>query len=74
MQRLLAQECELCGLVGHCEVHHIRKLADLNQPGQREKPSWMKRMAARHRKTLVVCQTCHQDIHRERFGGYKSKE
>ncbi len=74
VQRLLAQECELCGSVGQCEVHHIHKLADLNQPGQKEKPAWVKRMAARRRKTLVVCQTCHQDIHRERSQRHKSKE
>jgi RNA-directed DNA polymerase len=49
-----------------CEVHHIRKLADLNRPGQREKPLWVRRMAARRRKTLVVCQPCHEDMHRER--------
>lgn len=63
VQRLLAQECELCGSVDKCEVHHIRKLADLNKPGQRERPLWVKRMAARQRKTLVVCQKCHREIH-----------
>ncbi len=26
----------------------------------------IKRMAARRRKTLVVCQKCHEEIHRER--------
>lgn len=63
VQRLLAQQCELCGSQTDCEVHHIRKLADLDQPGRREKVSWAKRMAARHRKTLVVCRRCHQAIH-----------
>jgi hypothetical protein len=29
-------------------------------------PLWVKRMAARHHKTLVVCQECHEAIHRER--------
>lgn len=66
VQRLLAQICELCGATARCEVHHLRKLADLRRPGQREKPPWVKRMAARRRKTLVVCQLCHEDIHRER--------
>jgi hypothetical protein len=23
------------------EVHHVRKLADLNNPGRRDKPAWM---------------------------------
>jgi group II intron reverse transcriptase/maturase len=66
VQRLLAQECELCGSTSACEVHHVRKLADLTRPGQREKPLWVKRMATRRRKTLVVCRTCHEEIHRER--------
>jgi group II intron reverse transcriptase/maturase len=65
VQRLLAQECELCGSTSACEVHHVRKLADLNRPGQKEKPLWVKRMATRRRKTLVVCRTCHEEIHRE---------
>jgi group II intron reverse transcriptase/maturase len=66
VQRLLAQKCELCGAVGACQVHHVRKLADLNRPGQGERPPWIKRMAARRRKTLVVCRECHEAIHRER--------
>jgi len=66
VQRLLAQKCELCGAEGGCQVHHVRKLADLNQPGRSDKPPWVKRMAARHRKTLVVCQSCHEAIHHER--------
>lgn len=67
VQRLLAQKCELCGSeAGPFQVHHVRKLADLNQPGRGEKPLWVKRMAARRRKTLVVCQACHEAIHRER--------
>lgn len=67
MPRLLAQKCELCGTEeGPLPVHHVRKLADLDRPGQGEKPLWVKRMASRRRKTLVVCQRCHEDIHRER--------
>ena len=69
VQRLLAEICELCGSVdGPFEVHHIRRLADLNRPGQKEKPLWVKRMASRQRKTLVTCTRCHQDIHRDRSG------
>ncbi len=71
VQRLLAQMCELCGSMDGCEVHHVRKLANLNKPGQREKPLWVKRMAARRRKTLVVCRKCHEDIHRERTSQHK---
>lgn len=62
-QRLLAQRCELCGAEENCEVHHIRKLADLHKEGRKEKPAWVQRMAMRRRKTLVVCRTCHEAIH-----------
>jgi len=69
VQRLLAEVCELCGSVdGPFEVHHVRRLADLDRPGEHEKPLWVKRMAARHRKTLVTCVRCHHEIHRERSG------
>ncbi len=67
VQRLLAQECELCDATGNCQVHHVRKLADLNRPGHKVKPVWVKRMIARRRKTLVVCQKCHEDIHAGRL-------
>lgn len=61
--RLLNGACELCGATKDIEVHHIRKLADLDKPGRKEKPAWVKRMAARRRKTLVVCRSCHDAIH-----------
>jgi len=63
VKRLLAEICEMCGSKEDIEVHHIRKLADLNVEGRPEKPAWVKRMAARRRKTLVVCQDCHDAIH-----------
>jgi hypothetical protein len=71
VQRLLAQTCELCGSEDKIEVHHIRKLTDLGKPGQKERPKWMIKMAARQRKTLIVCQQCHQDI---QYGRYDGKE
>src|SRR6266700_5567543 len=63
LKRVLAETCELCGSKEHVEVHHIRKLADVEKPGKKEKPKWMKHMAARRRKTLVVCRRCHDAIH-----------
>jgi group II intron reverse transcriptase/maturase len=66
VQRLLAQTCARWGATENCEVHPVRKLADLSQPGRRDKPLWVRRMAARRRKTLVTCQRCHEAIHRER--------
>jgi hypothetical protein len=68
-KRLLAQICEYCGatrLTETLEVHHIRALKDLNRYEGREKSGWVKIMAARRRKTLVLRQTCHQDLHAER--------
>jgi group II intron reverse transcriptase/maturase len=63
LQRVLAGTCEICASTERTEVHHIRKLADLQQKGRGEKPLWMKTMAARRRKTLVVCHHCHRKIH-----------
>jgi hypothetical protein len=63
IKRLLADKCELCGSRQDIEVHHVRKLADLKIKGQRAKPRWMQTMAARRRKTLVVCKQCHNNIH-----------
>jgi hypothetical protein len=63
VKRLLAGVCELCGIQGPIQAHHIRKLADLKQPGRKEKPAWMRLMAMRKRKTLMVCRPCHEDIH-----------
>lgn len=63
--RLQANVCELCGSTQDVEVHHIRKLADLKQrwSGRKEKPAWIKAMIRLNRKTLVVCHSCHVDIH-----------
>jgi hypothetical protein len=63
IHRLLAGWCELCEAGIGLQVHHIRKLADLNKPGRPERPSRVHLMAKRKRKTLVVCEQCHQDIH-----------
>jgi group II intron reverse transcriptase/maturase len=62
VKRLLADKCEMCGSQEQVQVHHIRKLADLEKGG-RQRPRWVKIMAARRRKTLVVCRLCHQAIH-----------
>jgi hypothetical protein len=63
LQRLQADRCEICGSNDRVQVHHTRKLADLQRRGQAERPLHVKIMAARRRKTLVVCTPCHQDIH-----------
>jgi hypothetical protein len=64
-KRLLASRCEYGGTTAdteRIEVHHIRALKDLATYDGREKPAWVKIMAARQRKTLVLCATCHQDV------------
>jgi group II intron reverse transcriptase/maturase len=63
IQRLLADQCEFCESAEKVEVHHIRALKDLKKNGQQEKPVWIQVMAARRRKTLVVCRYCHDAIH-----------
>lgn len=74
LERLLAQECELCQGEKDVEVHHIRALKDLRKKGRKEKPEWMKRMAARCRKTLVVCRRCHEAIHGGRRVRHENEE
>jgi hypothetical protein len=65
VQRLLAERCELCGTAeGPMQVHHVRKLADLTGRSR-----WEQVMAARRRKTLVVCHRCHTAIHTGRYDG-----
>jgi group II intron reverse transcriptase/maturase len=61
--RLLANYCEVCGSDDRINVHHVRKLKDLKVPGRRTPPVWKQIMAARRRKTLVVCHPCHVAIH-----------
>lgn len=63
IKRLLADTCELCGSRKNIEVHHIRKLADLNTKGKAVPPVWVQLMATRKRKTLVTCRECHVAIH-----------
>lgn len=63
VKRLLADKCELCGQETKCEVHHIRKMADLKKEGKRPKQPWEVNMIARRRKTLAVCPSCHKKIH-----------
>ncbi len=63
IDRLLAEKCEMCDSTENLEVHHIRKLSDLNKTGRKEKPAWVQKMAAMRRKTLVVCKPCHLAIH-----------
>jgi group II intron reverse transcriptase/maturase len=68
VKRLLASKCEYCGSTDEVEVHHVRKLKDLERPGRREKPAWARLMSARRRKTLVLCVKCHHALHAGKLG------
>lgn len=58
IERLKAQECEVCGGKEQLEMHHVRKLKDL-----KGKKRWEALMIARRRKTIAVCHLCHSKIH-----------
>ncbi len=62
--RLLRGRCEICEQKDNVVIHHVRKLADLGQPGPSQ-PAWARLMAKRRRKTLAVCAACHDAIHAE---------
>lgn len=66
VERLLQNACEVCGAKEKVQMHHIRKLADLNKKGRREKPLWMQVMISRKRKSIPLCKVCHDDIHHNR--------
>jgi group II intron reverse transcriptase/maturase len=60
IKRLNREQCEYCETKqGPFEVHHIRKLKDV----AKGKALWQQMMAARNRKTLVLCQSCHHQLH-----------
>jgi hypothetical protein len=62
--RLLKGRCELCQRKESVQTHQIRVLSDLKRgPDQ---PAWVMTMARKQRKTLVVCQQCHDHIHNGR--------
>jgi group II intron reverse transcriptase/maturase len=70
LTRLAAEQCELCGKpwdsTNTLEVHHVRKLKDIKQKYARRGqhiPQWVLRMSSLRRKTLVVCEKCHDEIH-----------
>jgi len=60
--RLRKGRCELCQEPGKVQVHQIRKLAQLDNPGA-DQPTWATVMVRKRRKTLVVCPSCHDLIH-----------
>ena len=63
LQRLLADTCEICETDENIEVHHIKALKKLKKKGRKQPAWWKVIMAIRRRKTLVVCEVCHINIH-----------
>jgi group II intron reverse transcriptase/maturase len=62
-QRLLADTCECCGSTDGVEVHHVRRISDLNVRAGQPAPNWKLKMVSMRRKTLAVCTECHDRIH-----------
>ena len=62
IHRLRTRRCELCEQGATVAVHQIAKLARLGSPGPNQ-PAWAALMARKRRKTLVVCQPCHETVH-----------
>jgi group II intron reverse transcriptase/maturase len=61
-QRMNANLCEYCGNTSRpMEVHHVRKLKDLQSKKHLE--NWERAMIARNRKTLILCNECHHLLH-----------
>jgi len=59
IKRLKARQCEWCGAENvKIEIHHVRKLRDLQG-----KKRWEKLMIARKRKTMALCVSCHNSLH-----------
>jgi group II intron reverse transcriptase/maturase len=72
LQRLQADRCEICESRDGVQVHHIRKLADLQKKG-RTLDLYERVMVGRRRKTLVLCKECHADVHAGRMDGRKDR-
>lgn len=58
--RLRSKHCELCGIeCSELEMHQVKRLKDL-----KETHEWERMMLQRRRKTLAVCPSCHDEIHK----------
>ena len=62
IQRLRRRDCELCETGATVAVHQVAGLKELGKPGPGQ-PAWAALMARMRRKTLIVCEACHDLIH-----------
>lgn len=68
IQRMEARKCEYCGKEkGYFEVHHIKNMKSLSK----NKEIWATIMSRMNRKTMVLCQECHDDVHTGRLPSWK---
>ncbi len=68
-QRLKGNICESCGKEGgYFEVHHVRKLKDLQG-----KEWWEQVMSYRQRKTMILCIECHDLLHAHKLSNRQKK-
>jgi RNA-directed DNA polymerase len=68
-QRLNANICEFCEKEGgYFEVHHVKKLKDVQG-----KEVWKQIMIARQRKTIVLCNECHDLLHAGKLSNRQKK-
>jgi hypothetical protein len=71
IDRLNANVCELCGTQeGEFEIHHVRKLKDIKDKYKKRGkaiPNWLLIMSRIRRKTLIVCECCHHNIHSGKY-------
>ena len=65
--RLENNVCELCGSTDNVQMHHIHKLKNIKN----SKAEWAKKMIAMNRKTIALCQKCHNMIHAGKYNGRK---
>ena len=68
VEKLLNDTCEMCGAKEKVQMHHIRRLKDLDvkgkkTEGRRELPLWKKIMISRKRKSIPLCKACHENVH-----------
>ena len=69
ISRMLRSKCELCETeqeLNNITVHHLRNLKTLKEKyeNERKMKNWEKKMVKMNRRTLVVCNECHNKIHK----------
>ncbi|MDW8803876.1 hypothetical protein P1P68_03485 [Streptomyces scabiei] len=65
IDRLTAGICKLCASHDGITVHHVTRLTDLNRYSSTAAPPWVETMRTGRRKTLIVCDRCHAEIHQQ---------